>query len=380
MDKTNENKIIDVLREHIEHRGIEILKNSKVINGILADYFPENEKERNAIKMALNYGIGKDFVDMYTIEDKSKISIRINQLKNGLMNNAWMAEDAAEYVTDIFVNATGLVCRGSGNDENEERNLAKEKSTPQKENNTSNNMKNSIDSNVEPAYKPQLNHMGTGTEWDIADIENSNTTTQIENYNNRNDSTMNDDRSNANNTTDNSDDKNTNGKVKNYKEYIIPITAIFFIIIFFIIILFNYAFDRVIVTSDSIETEDYLIEYSWSEIIEVVGVDGIEIGGVDVIKVYFDFTNKGEEPIAFSQSVWVDAYQYGHIIYSGYGYWDEHYEYEDYSDRDLKYETVRQGEMLQDIPHFFELVDKEDTVTIDVQGFANEKLTIEIPL
>lgn len=102
-------EIVDVLIEWGNKEGIDFFKNSMKINGLLADLFPNKGKERNAIKIALEKGIGSQIVQLYYEEDERIKLIRINQMKQVLLEDAWLSESAADFVMNTLITASDMV-------------------------------------------------------------------------------------------------------------------------------------------------------------------------------------------------------------------------------------------------------------------------------
>lgn len=106
----NENKTItDVLVEWGEKEGLDFFRNSIKINGILADMFPDMGRERNAIKVGLEKGIGAKIIQLHYEDDDGIRSIQISQIERILLEDAWLSESATEFVLSTFITASDIV-------------------------------------------------------------------------------------------------------------------------------------------------------------------------------------------------------------------------------------------------------------------------------
>lgn len=106
------------LKELIEKEGLEILKNSGRINGILADFFPKEDKLRGAVRDALKIGAGDMFYNLagYEGSDRQK---KIEIIQKRLVDEAWLSDAAAEAVCRIFLMAIGMDWNENDSDEND---------------------------------------------------------------------------------------------------------------------------------------------------------------------------------------------------------------------------------------------------------------------
>lgn len=88
----------------MRENGLEVLKNSGKINGILADYFPKENRERASIKTALEIGIGKKFYDLADrrMENSGE---ELKLIRRRLIEEAWLSDKASEYVCTVFMKA-----------------------------------------------------------------------------------------------------------------------------------------------------------------------------------------------------------------------------------------------------------------------------------
>ncbi len=104
-DKT----ITDVLVEWGRKEGLDFFRNSLKINGILSDFFPGMERERNAIKVGLEKGIGAKIIQLHYEDDEGIRSIQISQIERVLLDDAWLSESATEFVINTFITASDIV-------------------------------------------------------------------------------------------------------------------------------------------------------------------------------------------------------------------------------------------------------------------------------
>lgn len=106
----NENKTItDVLVEWGRKEGLDFFRDSIKINGILADMFPSMGRERNAIKVGLEKGIGAKIIQLHYEDDDGIRSIQISQIERILLEDAWLSESATEFVLSTFITASDIV-------------------------------------------------------------------------------------------------------------------------------------------------------------------------------------------------------------------------------------------------------------------------------
>lgn len=90
----------------VKQFGMELLNDEMKINGILVDLFPENSRERSAIKTALGVGIGRMFFDLardHGTNEKKVEKLRI--IRQKLTEEAWMSDAAGDYVCKVFLSA-----------------------------------------------------------------------------------------------------------------------------------------------------------------------------------------------------------------------------------------------------------------------------------
>ncbi len=94
------------LKELVQQHGIDIFHHPAQINGVLADFFPEQEKERASIKAALDMGAGNLF---YGIARKGGADGKEKVLaaRKKLIDEAWISEAASDYVCKVFLAAVG---------------------------------------------------------------------------------------------------------------------------------------------------------------------------------------------------------------------------------------------------------------------------------
>ena len=109
LNKKNDLTITDVLVEWGRKEGLDFFRNSIKINGILADMFPSMGRERNAIKVGLEKGIGAKIIQLHYEDDEGIRSIQINQIERILLEDAWLSESATEFVLSTFITASDIV-------------------------------------------------------------------------------------------------------------------------------------------------------------------------------------------------------------------------------------------------------------------------------
>ncbi|MDO4170945.1 MAG: tetratricopeptide repeat protein [Lachnospiraceae bacterium] len=105
-------KIAEFLGEMVCTEGIDCLKDSIRMNGCLADFFPEAKKERNAIRAAMNIEFGIKFCRIAGEKDEMLKVIRLRQLKAQLLYEAWLSEEAANYIIITFAKAVSMPLKG----------------------------------------------------------------------------------------------------------------------------------------------------------------------------------------------------------------------------------------------------------------------------
>ena len=93
------NSIEEVLRWIVQNRGVEVFQNSSVINAILSDLAPKDEKSRIKIKNAMAVGAGDYFygvVQQGTLNDVSR-----KQFLSALSSNGFTIE-FCNFIFDVF--------------------------------------------------------------------------------------------------------------------------------------------------------------------------------------------------------------------------------------------------------------------------------------
>lgn len=101
-----EKTIEDQMKLLVKKHGIELLNDEKKLNGILVDMFPENSRERSAIKTALGVGAGRMFFELAQgHETNEKKAERLKMIRQRLTDEAWMAEAASDYICKVFLSA-----------------------------------------------------------------------------------------------------------------------------------------------------------------------------------------------------------------------------------------------------------------------------------
>ena len=98
-DFPKSNSIEEVLRWIVQNRGVEVFQNSGVINAILSDLAPKDEKDRIKIKNALAVGAGEYFhgiVQRGTLNEVSR-----KQFLSGLSSNGFTIE-FCNFIFDVF--------------------------------------------------------------------------------------------------------------------------------------------------------------------------------------------------------------------------------------------------------------------------------------
>ncbi len=101
--------IVEVLIEYGKKDGVDFFKNSMKINGLLADLFPEKNRERNALKVAFEKGIGLKVVQLHYEEDESLRDIQIKQMRQILLEDAWLSESASDFVLTTLITAIDTI-------------------------------------------------------------------------------------------------------------------------------------------------------------------------------------------------------------------------------------------------------------------------------
>lgn len=71
--------------------------------------FPDMSRERNAIKVGLEKGIGAKIIQLHYEEDESIRSIQIGQIERILLDDAQLSESATEFVLTTFIKASDIV-------------------------------------------------------------------------------------------------------------------------------------------------------------------------------------------------------------------------------------------------------------------------------
>lgn len=105
-------KIAEFLEKMVCTEGIECLRDSIRMNGCLADFFPEAKKERNAIRAAMNIGFGLKFCRIAGEKDEMLKVIGVRQLREQLLYEAWLSEEAADYIITTFAKAVSMPLEG----------------------------------------------------------------------------------------------------------------------------------------------------------------------------------------------------------------------------------------------------------------------------
>lgn len=101
-EKTIEGQMKLLVKQH----GIGILSDAAKINGILADMFPQNSRERAAVKTALGIGAGRMFFDIaQSHEPEEKRLEKLKLIRKRLIDEAWMSDAAADYICRVFLSA-----------------------------------------------------------------------------------------------------------------------------------------------------------------------------------------------------------------------------------------------------------------------------------
>lgn len=101
--------IMDVLVEYGKKEGLDFFRNSIKINGLLADMFPAMGRERNAIKVGLEKGIGAKIIQLHYEDDERLRDILTVQMEKILLEDAWLSENAAEFVLSTLITASDIV-------------------------------------------------------------------------------------------------------------------------------------------------------------------------------------------------------------------------------------------------------------------------------
>ncbi len=151
------------MRELVQKYGLEILRDNKKLNALLADLFPKEKKLRNAIRDALDAGVGRMFYELAksTGNDDSE---RLASIHKKLVDEAWLSDAAADNVCRIFLTAIGKSVDVNGNADAFEQKDAQKRFTEQPQS--------------EPAYTQQQSEYmdtfdsPTATETDSGESDN----------------------------------------------------------------------------------------------------------------------------------------------------------------------------------------------------------------
>ena len=98
-DFPKSNSIEEVLRWIVQNRGVEVFQNSGVINAILSDLAPKDEKGRMKIKNALAVGAGECFYGIVQQGTLNEVSRK--QLLSDLSSNGFTIE-FCNFIFDVF--------------------------------------------------------------------------------------------------------------------------------------------------------------------------------------------------------------------------------------------------------------------------------------
>jgi len=101
------------MRELVQSCGLEILRDEKKLNGLLADMFPKEGKMRSAIREALKIGAGNMFYQLAK-STGNDVSEKLAAIQKKLVDEAWLSDAAAENVCRIFLMAVGKNIKLSG--------------------------------------------------------------------------------------------------------------------------------------------------------------------------------------------------------------------------------------------------------------------------
>jgi len=93
------------MREIAQNCGLEILRDNKKLNALLADLFPKEKKLRNAIRDALDAGVGRMFFELAKSTGNDAPE-KLATIHKKLVDEAWLS-DAADSVCRIFLMAIG---------------------------------------------------------------------------------------------------------------------------------------------------------------------------------------------------------------------------------------------------------------------------------
>jgi len=101
------------MRELVQSRGLEIIRDEKKLNGLLADMFPKEGKMRSAIREALKIGTGNMFYELAKSTGNDAFE-KLAAIHKKLVDEAWLSDAAAENVCNVFLAAAGMDIKLSG--------------------------------------------------------------------------------------------------------------------------------------------------------------------------------------------------------------------------------------------------------------------------
>jgi len=94
------------MKELVQKYGLEILRDNKKLNALLADLFPREKKLRNAIRDALDAGAGRMFFELAKSTGNDATE-KLAAIQKKLVDEAWLSDAAAENICKIFLAAIG---------------------------------------------------------------------------------------------------------------------------------------------------------------------------------------------------------------------------------------------------------------------------------
>jgi len=94
------------MKELVQKYGLEIIRDNKKLNALLADLFPKEKKLRNAIRDALDAGVGRMFFELAKSTGNDAPE-KLAAIHKKLVDEAWLSDVAADSVCRIFLTAIG---------------------------------------------------------------------------------------------------------------------------------------------------------------------------------------------------------------------------------------------------------------------------------
>lgn len=96
-----------ILKQILEQRGTEILRNRKALAGFVADLMHSNPREQTTLKIVIGEGVGEFFYNMIGA-DSNYINAQKHRVVQLITEDIGMASERAEFVIKTFMFALGL--------------------------------------------------------------------------------------------------------------------------------------------------------------------------------------------------------------------------------------------------------------------------------